>query len=281
MFGYVRINRAEMKFKEYDVYRSYYCGLCKTLKGKYGSISQMTLTYDLTFLSILLTGLYEPKTDIENRRCMLHPFQKIFTRINEYSEYAADMTILLTYYKCQDDWEDERKLTALCSLKLLGSKYKKAKEKHQDKLEKIYRLLEELSKKEKAPNLNLDIMASYFGNIMGEIFQYKDDIWGANLFQMGFYLGKFIYIMDAYEDIEEDIKKDIYNPLKELYNTKEFEEKAKKILTMMIGECSKEFEKLPILENVEILRNILYSGVWARYEDMQRKREESKVKRDV
>ncbi len=65
MFGYISINKAEMKFKDYDVYHSYYCGLCKVLKECYGRRGQVTLSFDMTFLVILLTGLYEPDTKTE------------------------------------------------------------------------------------------------------------------------------------------------------------------------------------------------------------------------
>ena len=78
--------------------------------------------------------------------------------------------------------------------------------------------------------------------------------------------------MDAYEDVEEDMEKGRYNPLIRKFSDPDFEEEMKTILTMMMAGCCKEFEKLPILENAEILRNILYSGVWYRYEMVSQKR---------
>ena len=89
---------------------------------------------------------------------------------------------------------------------------------------------------------------------------------------MGFYLGKFIYLLDAYEDVYEDRKKGRYNPFTIKCDDPDFEEEVRTILTMMMAECSREFEKLPILDNVEILRNIIYSGVWYRYEAVNQKR---------
>ena len=96
MFGYVVINKPELKFKEFDVYQSYYCGLCKTLKEKYGSRAQISLNFDLNFISILLSGLYEPETKIGESRCVMHPLSKHTTRYNECVDYAAKMTIVLT-----------------------------------------------------------------------------------------------------------------------------------------------------------------------------------------
>lgn len=110
---------------------------------------------------------------------------------------------------------------------------------------------------------------------MAEIMAAREDEWADNLRRLGFFLGKFIYLCDAYEDVEKDIRKGMPNPLKQKFESPDFEEECKTILMMMISECCKEFEKLPILENVEILRNILYSGVWGRYEIVHEKRQQS------
>ena len=100
---------------------------------------------------------------------------------------------------------------------------------------------------------------------MAELFLYRQDQWEPTLRRMGFYLGKFIYLMDAYEDLEEDLKKGRYNPLRELKDREDYEQTCEKILKLMMAEASRAFERLPILKDAEILRNILYAGVWTRY----------------
>lgn len=108
---------------------------------------------------------------------------------------------------------------------------------------------------------------------MAELFVYRQDEWEDSLRKIGFFLGKFIYLMDAYEDVEDDIKSGCYNPLKSRFrDNPEFAMDCRQILTLMMAECSREFEKLPILLHVEILRNILYSGVWCRYTMVTAKR---------
>ena len=272
MFGYIVVNKAEMKFKEFDVYQSYYCGLCKRLKKNGGNISRLALSYDMTFVYMLLTGLYEPRTTLEPCKCMLHPFEKRCMSQNEYAEYVADMSLIMTYYKYKDDWSDDRKLTARFMMGFLNNKFKKALKKYPDKAERIQSAMEQLTLGEKESSTNLDEMAGIFGRIMAEILIFRDDEWEPTLSKMGFYLGKFIYILDAYEDIEEDKRDGNYNPLFRLYETPDFEGECRQILTMMIAECCKEFEKLPILDNITILRNILYSGVWVKYEAVSQKR---------
>ncbi len=266
MFGYIIINKDEMKFKEFDVYHSYYCGLCQSLKERYGVIGQLSLSYDMTFLLMLLTSLYEPETRVEQCKCIAHPFEKHTARRNIFSDYIADMNVLFTCYKCQDDWEDEKKLTRLVYGRLLEGKSGKAKTLYADKLHKISLLMQDFSEGERDGRADIDTMAGLFGKVMAQIVACREDEWSDNLARLGFYLGKFIYLVDAYEDVEEDIRKNNFNPLKKKYEEPDFEEECRVILTMMMSECCKEFEQLPILENVEILRNILYSGVWCRYE---------------
>lgn len=274
MFGYIVVNKAEMKFKEFDVYQSFYCGLCKCLKERSGNVSRLALTYDMTFVYMLLTGLYEPETICSPCKCVLHPLEKRTMSRNAYAEYVADMSVLMTCYKCRDDWQDEKKVTAKCMLGLLTKKDGDIVRRYPEKTERIARAMEQIAKGESEKSANLDEMAGFFGNIMAEILVCREDEWEPVLSRMGFYLGKFIYIMDAYEDIEKDKKEGNYNPLFKLYESPDFEEECRQILTMMIAECSREFEKLPILENVDILRNILYSGVWVRYEAVNKKREQ-------
>ena len=272
MFGYIIINKAEMKFKEFDIYHSYYCGICRDLKRKYGAIGQMSLSYDMTFLAILLTSLYEPETKTGSCKCIAHPFENHDTRTNVFTEYAADMNALFALYKCHDDWEDEKKLWKLIYGKMLEGKTKQLKDTYAEKIRKISLRMQDFSEGEQSENADIDTMAGLFGSVMAEIVAVREDEWEENLRRLGFFLGKFIYLCDAYEDVEEDIKKGTFNPLKKKYANPDFEEECKTILMMMMSECCREFERLPILENVEILRNILYSGVWGRYEAVHEKR---------
>lgn len=273
MFGYVIVNKGDMKFKEFDIYQSYYCGLCRKLKEKYGLPGQLTLSYDMTFVILLLTGLYEPEETRGNCRCAAHPFEKHMTRMNEFTEYAADMNLLLSYYKCKDDWQDEKKYHQKAYAGILEKGYRRLEKKYRKKIRKIESLMAQLGKGEKAECRDIDKMSRLFGEVMAEVVVCREDVWKENLYRLGLYLGKFIYLCDAYEDIEKDRKDGNYNPLAWIYDNPDFEEQCKSILTMMMSECSREFEKLPILENIEILRNIIYSGVWYRYERVRAKRE--------
>ncbi|MFR6330288.1 MAG: DUF5685 family protein, partial [Eisenbergiella sp.] len=119
MFGYITVDREELKIKDFDRYRAYYCGICQDLKESCGQLSRMTLTYDMTFLAILLTGLYEGHDKHELHYCAAHLGQKHPCLRNRYTAYAADMNVLLVYHNLMDDWEDERKRASYAAARLL------------------------------------------------------------------------------------------------------------------------------------------------------------------
>lgn len=277
MFGYVTVCEPELKVKDLKKYRAYYCGLCRTLKEDYGFMGQMTLTYDMTFAVILLSSLYETTTKHEEHRCKVHPAKRQHMLQNEITSYAAAMNVLLAYYHMEDDWQDDRKVSSLMTKSLIQGKAKKTIEKYPRQSEIIRKSLKELGECEHENSMDIDRAAGCFGRLMAELFVWKEDIWEKTLRKMGFYLGKFIYLMDAYEDLPEDRKKNSYNPLKELAKRPDYEAQMEQILRMMIAESTVRFEQLPCLVDVDILRNILYDGVWNHYNKIQmKKREDNK-----
>ena len=268
MFGYVTIDKPELKIKDFDVYRSFYCGLCRELRENHGLSGQISLTYDMTFVIMLLSGLYEPPTRKGTTRCIVHPVFRQPVRKNSATEYGADMNVLLTYYKCMDDWEDERKLLRRGYAGLLGGSLKRVTDRYPEKARNIRDRLEELSTIEKSRSTDPDLAAGCFGRLMEEIFAWKQDEWTESLRRMGFFLGKYIYLLDAFEDVEKDKKTGNYNVFSEMSEKDGFREKALQLLTMMLSEACREFEHLPVIRYADILRNILYSGVWSRYRRM-------------
>jgi len=265
MFGYVVINKPELKMKDFYKYKAYYCGLCKTLKTKYGRFGQMTLSYDMTFLILLLTSLYETETEREKNRCITHPIRKHDTLCNEITEYVADMNIALTYHHLLDDWRDEKSILGLAGAKTIQHNYKKIERQYPRQCKQISESLSHLQSCEQSEETNIDVVAGCFGDLMSELFVYKPDMWEPILRKLGFYLGKYIYILDAYDDVEKDKKKGSYNPFITQYEDENFDEDCKNMLHMMISLCSIEFEKLPCLVESDIIRNILYEGVWTKY----------------
>ncbi|HHV12673.1 MAG TPA: hypothetical protein GXX75_20570 [Clostridiales bacterium] len=277
MFGYVNVNKAELKVKDFFKYKAYYCGLCKTLHQKYGRLGQMTLSYDMTFLIILLTSLYESETEKSAGRCITHPVRKHDTLTNEITGYVADMNIALSYHHFLDDWQDERNILGLTGAKALEGAYKKINKRYPRQCREISEALSRLAQYEKNKEESMDAVAGCFGELMAALFTYKEDRWKGSLQKVGFYLGKYIYILDAYDDIEKDRRHGSYNPLLEGSGREGFQEECRGMLTMMMADCTGEFEKLPCLQDIDILRNILYDGVWIKFEQINKKRTKERL----
>ena len=278
MFGYVRINKMDLTFREFDYYKGYYCGLCKYLKENHGEISRLSLNYDITFLIVILTALYKLDSDITYKRCIANPLKKKMRIVNEITEYAASMNILLSYYKLEDNLYDDNGIKDKLAYELYKGKLKKAYEKYPQKAEYIKQQLGNLRELEKQESKSIDKVSNTFGNLMGEIFVYKKDEYEQNLRNIGFNLGKYIYILDAYEDLEEDNKKERYNPFIDYIDKKEeLKNKVDRLISMSLGMATKNIEQLNLEFNKSIIDNIIYSGVYLRYKSILEKGCESNV----
>ena len=272
MFGYVRINKMDLTFREFDTYKGYYCGLCKYLKENHGEISRLSLNYDITFLILLLSSVYRPKSTLTKEVCIANPIKKKNRIVNEVTEYAASMNVLLTYYKLEDNLHDDKGIKDIIAYNLYKGKLKKAYEKYPKKADYIKSQLEELQKLESENSTNIDKVSNTFGNLMGEIFAYKEDDFEGKLRSIGFNIGKYIYILDAYEDLDKDIKKGRYNPFIEYIDKKEeLIKKVDKLISISLGYLSQSIDELHIKTNVGIIDNIIYSGVYLRYKNILNK----------
>lgn len=281
MFGYININDKELSLENKKAYQAYYCGLCRKLRSSCGTRGQMLLNYDMTFLIVLLTGLYELDNEESSFTCALHPMKKQTAYVNEATSYAADMNVILAYQNFEDDWKDERSYAKRAFMKIFEKDYARIKETYPRQVAAVEKYMKCQEEAEQKKETNLDVLAGYTGEMLGEIFAWKEDIWAEELRCLGFYMGKYIYIMDAYEDRKSDEKKKAFNPLiaLEKENSANFETLCKLLLTSMMSECAKSFERLPILLHADILRNILYSGVWSKYEYIQLKKQKKESRK--
>lgn len=281
MFGYITVRKEELKMKDYYTYKAYYCGLCRALQESYGPLGQTTLTYDMTFFVLLLSSLYETAPQKELNRCWVHPIKKQLQLRTQMSQYGADINMIMSYYHLKDDWMDERKVTGLMGSAILKGTYKKLCETYPRQSRVIIEKMNLLTQLEQENETHIDVVAGTFGELLGELFVIYEDHWEKELRKFGFFLGKFIYLMDAYDDLQVDIQKKLYNPLKPLFEElgeSEYESYMQNILTMMMTEATEIFERLPCIEMADILRNILYVGVWERYDKLHQQPCETKGK---
>lgn len=261
MFGYIIVNKELLGKEDENKYQSYYCGLCHALHERYGAASRLTLNYDMTFLALFLSSLYAENESAKESRCAVHPFKKHNYTVSEIINYTADMNILLSYYNLTDNWIDDKNIFSLSEAKLLESGFKKASEKYPKHYSILKTSLKALSEIEKEGVPEPDIPASYFGDIMAVMFDMREDDFSEGLKTFGFTLGKFIYIMDACVDFKQDLKHKRYNPLV-MASSADFYD----ILNLLIADCISAYKTLNITNNAEIIENILFSGIWTKYE---------------
>ena len=272
MFGYVKVIKMDLTYREYEHYRGYYCGLCKCLKDNHGEISRLSLNYDITFLVLVLTSVYKPKSKVIEEGCITNPFKKKKKIINEITEYAASMNVLLAYYKLEDNLKDDKGLKDIISYNLYKNKLKRAYEKYPKKAEIIKEQLDILYNLEMQKNTNIDLVSNTFGNLMSEILANKQDEYESELRRIGFNIGKYIYLLDAYEDLDKDYKKGRYNPFIDYIDKKEeLKQRVDKLISLCLGMLSNSIDRLNLKMNTGIIENIVYSGVYLRYQNILNK----------
>ena len=258
MFGYVMADGKELTKEQKTRYSAVYCGICRSIRETASNTARLSLSYDMAFLALLLMSLYEPQEQGGKSACMLHPFRPYVD--NEYIRYAADMNILLGYYKCMDDYEDEKKLSAKAMAGVFTKSIEEIKTRYPRQTAAVEGCLRLLSRLEKENCPDPDSMAGCFGTLMGEILVYREDRWSQTLWHMGYSLGRYIYLADAVADYPSDKKKRRYNPF--LAKGEEPSQKWENYLVLAMGRCAEYYEHLPLVQDKAILDNILYSGVW-------------------
>lgn len=287
MFGYILPLKEELKVADYESLKYYYCGLCRNIKKRLGAIPRLGLSYDSTFFSIFLDGISKDTTKKESFLCIKHPLEKkICICENEALNYATDINIALMYYKALDDNLDNKNIKTVTISKILKSYENKISNKFLDTI--IGDNLNLLHSYENKKNFNsLDEICHPFSHIIGEILKNSpfelnnDNLTIRNtLYNFGYLLGKWIYLMDALDDLEKDIKETNFNPIYEIYknNSTNYEELINNMsipiensILLSGSSCSELLCKLPIKKNYSLLENIIKLGLPYKYNEISKK----------
>lgn len=284
MFGYILPNLESLGEEEKLRYHAVYCGVCRSIRARYGQRCRLAVSYDMTFLALVLGSLYEPKERRQAKRCPVHPVQPQEIAQSEFTDYAADLSVAMAYHKCMDDWRDDHSAKARAAAAALAVPYRKAKHRVPEACRAIEDTMAAIHAIEDAamgktgpgregagPSVEQspDAAANCFGLLLGNLFAYKDDFWATDLRRFGARLGKFVYVMDAAMDLRQDRESGSYNPFAQTDRTRE---DLREDLELLAASTADAFERLPLERDVHVLRSVLYSGVWQRYNA-----EESKV----
>lgn len=274
MFGYVTPCKMELKVKDYEKFKAYYCGLCREIKTSFGNLPRLTLNYDMTFLAVLLDSLCDNGNIIKIDFCAFHPMQKrLVISKNSSLEYAAFCNVILAYYKLLDNVSDDNSMKSRIYSSVLGTYLKKASSAYLSNSDYIKRALRELNDFESnSSDKTLDELSHYFADLTGYILTSYPFMSGNEevLYRLGYNLGKWIYIIDAYDDLEKDMAKGKFNAINAVFNKdhlsyneliSNIDKRIEFTLLNCAQYCLEYLDKLPIKKNYDLLHNILQFGL--------------------
>lgn len=279
MFGYINVYKDEMKIKDYDIYRAYYCGLCKKIGKNHNQVVRLSLSYDLTFLAILLDSLEDDKLHITKSGCVKKLGKRKIVSYAKGLDYSSDMNTILAYYNLKDDISDNHSLKAMFAIIPFLRRASAIRKRYPELCNRIDVCLKRLSFLEENRCDCVDKAANEFAEIMKAVFSNAKE----ELSDFGYQMGRLIYIMDAYDDMAEDFLDGKYNPavLQYFYKgevTEQIRECMNNNLYISMAELSRLYEKLDIKKNKEILDNIIYLGIRARCDSILRKENKNEQK---
>lgn len=268
MFGYVRVNKPEMKVKEYEAYRGIYCSLCRSMRKNFGVLSALTLSYDLTFFSLALMSFGGKVPSFKGGRCPYNPSKRCNYCQNggEELKYAAAVSMMMFYFKVKDNISDGsilKKILMYLILPYAFLKYKKAKKLYAEAALIIENAMKEQSVTEKNGTDSPDIAAHSSADALGKLLSLGTE--DENIYRFGYGTGKFVYLCDALDDVEKDIKRKSFNVFVNKYSlteapSEEVKKEIKRSLNMCLAMVGEAYEKIENKSLTPLIENIIYEG---------------------
>ena len=257
-----------MKISEYETYKSIYCGLCQQLGREYTPLARMTLSFDFTFLAALNMALAEDKPVYTKRKCPANPLKKcIMADLGEIQSHCCDCAVLMLWYKLEDDLKDHGTASRLRAAALYPAArlaYRKAAQRRPELDQLIGNNMRLQAETEAACTASVDLASEPTAQVLSGLFSTlsEDPVQKRVLERLGYLLGRYVYLCDALDDLEDDREKGNYNPfLADQSAGPEQIETAIGTLYLTIAEAAKTFELLELKRFEPILANILYLGM--------------------
>ncbi len=287
MFGYVKILESELKIKELALYRSVYCGLCRSCGKHFGLLSRSYLSYDMTFLALCRLAQSKEEVSFQTRRCLAHPTRRDSVMMdNESLRFTSAAMILMVLLKAEDDIRDEKGWKALRARLVrahMSRKCKKASRMYPGLYPVLRERMDALMKTESGRLESVDIPAEAFGEALSVLFTFGlADQAEVIMHNVGLHLGKWIYMLDALDDFPDDVRKGAYNPYQVLYQSDSIgPARLDEIRHGMSGEASAVILALDLIEDAgnrdycSILKNILTLGMEAQLESIVESRKKN------
>ncbi len=287
MFGYVKIHKPELKFKEYEMYKGIYCSLCKQLGKTYGPFSRFILNYDFTLLSVFLLAAKEKDAQYEKSHCSFCRFKKcVCCKLpDDALEFSSAISIITAYHKVRDNFEDGqflKKVQSALMLPYFKIKYKKASASYPEISREISKQMCIQKELESKNSDSIDLAADPSAKSLGLIISSQFDISQKEIaYRFGYCLGRFIYLCDALDDLEKDKKSGSFNIFINLYPDADFDkirQNSEYLLNITADELAKAYELIKYYRYKSLLDNIIYYGLDDAIDKVTRKEEEHSEK---
>ncbi len=227
MYGYIRINKPELKIKDYELYRGFYCSLCDTLSRRYGPAARLFLSYDLTFFAVFAMSAGGQPCVFKNGRCRLNPTKKCLKTkdTNGVLELAADLTVIVLYYKLLDNLQDGaffEKLLCVLIFPGIYFRFRKAKRLRPQIAERTKEFTDRQFRVEHDPRAGIDESCEPTAQFLAELTtMFTGEANRNECRRFGYLLGRFIYLADAVDDLQKDIARNSFNPFISTYHLKQ------------------------------------------------------------
>jgi len=268
MFGYVKPDNPYLYMKDDTLYKAFYCGLCKSLKEEYGQSARFSLTYDMSFMSCFLHNYLGIDIKIDQGHCVTHVIRHTpIAKPDELSKKLAGINVMLAYYKGVDDKNDEKK--GLVKRVAFRHGYKKASKQYPEIKNILETGFEKLSNLEKENSSSIDIVSDVFACILQDVSKELLKDKSTEYTQMFFYnLGKWIYLIDAFDDYDKDIKSNNFNVFYNEYKENDFnllitnhKQEISFIFNSIFMQISSSYSNIKMKFNSDLINNIVNRGL--------------------
>lgn len=266
MFGYLQIQKSELLVREFEAYKAVYCGLCKQMGKDYSFLSRFSLSYDCTFYAMLLMSLGRSCSGFRDGRCTFNPLKKCkYSNCeNDALNKAAAFSVISVYYKLKDDLKDSgffRKIITGAVLPFFSHWRKKAAKKYSEIDAFAEEMMRLQSKAESNPECSVDEAAHPTAYMLANVFSLEagDETASRIYYEFGYHIGRWIYLVDAADDLSEDIKKGLFNPF-HTNGSRFSKEQILSILNQSLARAYEAYNLIDIKDFKGILDNMMMMG---------------------
>ena len=263
MFGYICPKTCELKVCEYENYKSYYCGLCKVIRKNYSNYAALFLSNDCVFMYILFSALSDSVPVFKKNNCILHGSKCKYKFFDDGSDYAAAICVLLSAAKIKDDVMDSGKLKSKMAASFIKKAQKKAEKKYPEAAKAVSDMTSAVLELENKKSSDIDALAHSFACMLGKLFEQADETSWEQLYDLGYNIGRYVYLIDAIDDLEKDKQSGEYNVFFEKFgeDTQAAKKSARFNLMISLAQAKKALDSLTVKKNQGILFNIITVGL--------------------